>query len=158
MVKNFQTRPVWALNNQQKPYRNCQSYQVEEARQLVNNSLCLPSSTSLSDDDLNKVIEYLNIKGKPQTLNKMINDCSYDIICILDVDDNPTGNYISTCPKAYHIDKNTNTPVLYYRITTQNNSKIINQNQIFYDFFLQNTCLKHSNYDIIHSFDRGTAH
>lgn len=58
--KSIQTRPVWALNNQQKPYRNCQSYQVEEARQLVNNSLCLPSSTSLSDDDLNKVIGYLN--------------------------------------------------------------------------------------------------
>ena len=34
-----------------------------------------------------KVIEYLDTRGKPQTLNKMINDCSYDIICLLDVDD-----------------------------------------------------------------------
>ena len=34
-----------------------------------------------------KVIEYLDTRGKPQTLNKMINDCSYNLICLLDVDD-----------------------------------------------------------------------
>jgi len=56
----IQTRPVWALNHLQKPYRHCQSYKVESAEKLVNNGLCLPSSTNLTKTDLNKVIEYLN--------------------------------------------------------------------------------------------------
>ena len=55
----IQTRPVWALNHLQKPYKDCQSYKIEQAEELVNNSLCLPSSTNLSDEDLNKVIDIL---------------------------------------------------------------------------------------------------
>ncbi len=55
----IQTRPVWALNHLQKPYKDCQSYKIEKAEDLVNNSLCLPSSTNLSDEDLNKVIDIL---------------------------------------------------------------------------------------------------
>ena len=55
----IQTRPVWALNHLQKPYKDCQSYKIEKAEELVNNSLCLPSSTNLSDEDLNKVIDIL---------------------------------------------------------------------------------------------------
>jgi dTDP-4-amino-4,6-dideoxygalactose transaminase len=55
-----QTRPVWALNHLQSPYRDYQSYKVERAEELVNNSLCLPSSTNLSVEDLNKVIKTLN--------------------------------------------------------------------------------------------------
>jgi len=33
-----------------------------------------------------RIIEY-DTKGKPKTLNKMVEDASYDIICLLDVDD-----------------------------------------------------------------------
>ena len=55
----IQTRPVWALNHLQKPYKDCQSYKIEQAEELVNNSLCLPSSTNLSDEDLNKIIDIL---------------------------------------------------------------------------------------------------
>jgi len=58
--KGIQTRPVWALNHLQKPYRNCQSYKVEKAEKLVNKSLCMPSSTSLTDENLNYVITQLN--------------------------------------------------------------------------------------------------
>ena len=50
------------------------------------NSNIYKQATDLENKQI-KVIEYLNAKGKPQTLNKMINDCSYDLICILDVDD-----------------------------------------------------------------------
>ena len=57
---DIQTRPVWALNHVQKPYRDCQSYKIEKAEELINNSLCLPSSANLSDEDLNKIIKYLN--------------------------------------------------------------------------------------------------
>ena len=56
----IQSRPVWALNNLQKPYKHCKSYKVERAEKLVNDSLCLPSSTNLRLGDLSKVIEVIN--------------------------------------------------------------------------------------------------
>ncbi len=56
----IQTRPVWALNHLQKPYRDCQNYKIEKAEKLVNNSLCLPSSTSLTSNDLDNVVSELN--------------------------------------------------------------------------------------------------
>jgi aminotransferase in exopolysaccharide biosynthesis len=56
----IQTRPVWALIHLQKPYRDCQSYKVERAKELVNNNLCLPSSTSLSDDQIHKVMDSMH--------------------------------------------------------------------------------------------------
>jgi len=34
-----------------------------------------------------KVLDFFNIKGKSNTLNEMINFCSYDFIALLDVDD-----------------------------------------------------------------------
>jgi len=55
----IQTRPVWALNYLQKPYMNCQSYKVERAEKLVANSLCLPSSSNLTDDEIKNVITHL---------------------------------------------------------------------------------------------------
>ena len=55
----IQTRPLWHLNHLQKPYRACQTYKVKKAEKLVNNSLCLPSSINLSDEDQIRVIENL---------------------------------------------------------------------------------------------------
>jgi len=56
----IQTRPAWAPIHLQKPYQSCQTYRVEQAEELVENSLCLPSSTNLSDEDLANVIAQLN--------------------------------------------------------------------------------------------------
>ena len=56
----IQTRPVWALNHEQKPYKNCQYYKIENAKKLVENSLCLPSSSNLSNENLNKIVSVLN--------------------------------------------------------------------------------------------------
>ena len=53
------SRPVWMLNHLQSPYKNCQSYKIENARNLVMNSLCLPSSPNLQKKDLKKIIEQL---------------------------------------------------------------------------------------------------
>ena len=58
---HVQTRPVWPLNHTQKPYRDCQSYKIEKAERLVNKSLCLPSSTNLSDLSLENVILFPNV-------------------------------------------------------------------------------------------------
>ena len=56
----IQTRPVWKLNHEQKPYKDCQHYKVEKATKLVENSLCLPSSSNFSNENLNKIVSVLN--------------------------------------------------------------------------------------------------
>jgi perosamine synthetase len=56
----IQTRPVWALNHEQKPYKDCQYYKIEKAKKLVKNSLCLPSSSNLSNKNINKIVSVLN--------------------------------------------------------------------------------------------------
>jgi dTDP-4-amino-4,6-dideoxygalactose transaminase len=55
----IQTRPVWALNHLQKLYQNCQTYMIEQAEKLVEQSLCLPSSVGMSNEDIQKVISSL---------------------------------------------------------------------------------------------------
>jgi len=59
---SVQARPVWQLNHAQKPYKNCQTYKIEKAVKLLSNSLCIPSSSNLNDEDLNKVISHFIIK------------------------------------------------------------------------------------------------
>jgi perosamine synthetase len=56
----IQTRPVWKLNHEQKPYKDCQHYKIENAKKLVENSLCLPSSSNLTNENLNKIVSQLN--------------------------------------------------------------------------------------------------
>ena len=56
----IQTRPVRKLNHEQKPYKNCQHYKIERAKKLVENSLCLPSSSNLTNENQNKVVTQLN--------------------------------------------------------------------------------------------------
>jgi aminotransferase in exopolysaccharide biosynthesis len=56
----IQTRPLWRLNHLQKPYKDCQSYKVENAEKHYNKSLCLPSSSGLSFDKINIVVGALN--------------------------------------------------------------------------------------------------
>ena len=55
----IQTRPSWAPIHLQKPYQNCQKYKMKFVNRLVETSLCLPSSTNISDEDLNYVIAQL---------------------------------------------------------------------------------------------------
>ena len=54
--KGIQTRPVWHLNHLQKPYENCNSYEIINAQTLVNNSLCLPSSVNLQNQEIKSII------------------------------------------------------------------------------------------------------
>ena len=56
----IQTRPVWALNHKQKPYKNHQNYKIDNAEVLVSSSLCLPSSVSLKDSEIDKIVRVLN--------------------------------------------------------------------------------------------------
>ena len=54
---NIQTRPIWRLNHLQKPYQNCQTYQIEIAEDMVFNKLCIPSSSNLSFEEQKRVID-----------------------------------------------------------------------------------------------------
>ena len=57
--KNIQTRPVWRLNHMQEPYSKCQTYRIEKAVELIEESLCLPSSTGTNKAQINNVIDCL---------------------------------------------------------------------------------------------------
>ena len=56
----IQARPVWTLNHRQKPFETCQSYNIVNANELVQQSLCLPSSSHLSEHQISKVISALH--------------------------------------------------------------------------------------------------
>ena len=57
---SIQSRPVWKLNHEQKPYKDYQYYKIENAKKLVENSLCLPSSSNLTNENLNEIVSQLN--------------------------------------------------------------------------------------------------
>lgn len=56
----IQTRPVWALNHEQKPYKDYLYYKIENAKKLVFNTLCLPSSVSLSVETQLSICKIIN--------------------------------------------------------------------------------------------------
>ncbi len=56
----IESRPVWQLNHLQKPYKNCQSYKIEKATNLLDKTLNIPSSVNITGDQINSVIEVLS--------------------------------------------------------------------------------------------------
>ena len=56
----IQSRPVWYPNHLQKPYAHCQAYHIDNAERLVGSSLCLPSSSQLTGDDISRIVKILN--------------------------------------------------------------------------------------------------
>ena len=59
-LKNrIQVRPIWYLNHKQKMFKKFQSYNITNANKLINSSLCLPSSTNLKINQINKIIKIL---------------------------------------------------------------------------------------------------
>jgi len=58
----IQTRPVWKLNHEQQPYKYCQYYKIDTAEKLVEKSLCLPSSSNLTNEDINRILNSMDFK------------------------------------------------------------------------------------------------
>lgn len=54
-VNNIQTRPIWYLNHEQKPYLSCQSYKIEKAYYYFHRILNLPCSSNLTSVDVQRV-------------------------------------------------------------------------------------------------------
>jgi len=53
----IQTRPIWGLIHQQKPYSTCQSYEIEKALYYYDGILNLPCSSNLTEKEVYQVIE-----------------------------------------------------------------------------------------------------
>ncbi|SVD00969.1 uncharacterized protein METZ01_LOCUS353823, partial [marine metagenome] len=58
--ESIEVRPIWKLNHLQKPYLKNQTYKIEKAKELVSNTICLPSSISLTSEQLEKIIKVIN--------------------------------------------------------------------------------------------------
>lgn len=53
--EEIEVRPIWHLNHLQLPYRDSYTYKIENAPVQVATSLCLPSSSGLTDEQLFRV-------------------------------------------------------------------------------------------------------
>ncbi|MCA9766656.1 MAG: LegC family aminotransferase [Carnobacterium sp.] len=58
--KGIQTRPIWGLIHEQKPYLNAQSYKIEKASYYVKHILNIPCSSNLQQEDVHYVADCLN--------------------------------------------------------------------------------------------------
>lgn len=57
--KNIQTRPIWGLICDQKPYVGSQVYKIERARLYLEHVVNIPCSSNLTKEDINFIIECL---------------------------------------------------------------------------------------------------
>ena len=57
--QGIQTRPVWYLNHLQKPYKHYQNYRIQKAHQMLENTLNIPCSVSLHENDIAYVVEQM---------------------------------------------------------------------------------------------------
>jgi dTDP-4-amino-4,6-dideoxygalactose transaminase len=58
--ESIEVRPIWKLNHLQKPYLDNQTYKIEKAEELVKSAVCLPSSISLTSEELARIIKVIN--------------------------------------------------------------------------------------------------
>lgn len=57
----IQTRPIWGLIHEQKPYINNQAYKIEKAKYYYERILNIPCSSNLTEDNVCRVIEILRM-------------------------------------------------------------------------------------------------
>ncbi|MDD2493919.1 MAG: LegC family aminotransferase [Tissierellia bacterium] len=60
LTKNIQSRPIWWLISDQKPYIGSQTYKIEKAKTFLEHVVNIPCSSNLSREDVMYVIECLN--------------------------------------------------------------------------------------------------
>lgn len=57
--KQIQTRAIWGLIHEQKPYRECIAYKIEKANYYKNHVINIPCSTNLSEEDIEYVVSII---------------------------------------------------------------------------------------------------
>ena len=55
--ENIQTRPIWGLIHQQKPYQKCQAYQIEKSLWYYEKVLNIPCSSNLTEEEVDIVLK-----------------------------------------------------------------------------------------------------
>lgn len=55
--KGIQTRAIWGLINEQKPYREADTYKLEKAPYYASRVLNIPSSTQITEEEINYVAD-----------------------------------------------------------------------------------------------------
>lgn len=55
--EGVQTRPVWGLIHEQKPYQDCMAYRIEQAKNFSSRIINLPCSTNLTEEEQDYVVE-----------------------------------------------------------------------------------------------------
>lgn len=58
-AEKIQTRPIWGLIHEQKPYENALHYQIEKAKQYWEKVVNIPCSSNLQESDIDTIIECL---------------------------------------------------------------------------------------------------
>ena len=56
---NIEVRPIWFLNHRQKMFRKFQKFEIKKSIKQIKSSLCLPSSTSLSEANIDRIVNLL---------------------------------------------------------------------------------------------------
>nr|WP_010097591.1 DegT/DnrJ/EryC1/StrS family aminotransferase [Ornithinibacillus scapharcae] len=63
--KGIQTRPVWGLIHEQRPYEKNQTYAIENATKLAQIILNIPCSSNLNVNEVLEVVDVIeNLKSK----------------------------------------------------------------------------------------------
>ncbi len=57
--EGIESRPLWHLNHLQKPYRDCRAYRIEKAPELLAQTLNIPCSVGLQEEEIQGIIEVL---------------------------------------------------------------------------------------------------
>ncbi|MBD78430.1 MAG: aminotransferase DegT [Crocinitomicaceae bacterium] len=57
--KRIQARPVWKLMHTLPMFKDCETFGIETSEEIYNKVLCIPCSTDLSEEDVNRVCESL---------------------------------------------------------------------------------------------------
>ncbi len=60
LSKNIGVRPVWKLVNTLPMYRNCESYEVEQAIDVYDRCINLPCSVTLKEENIKFIVEKIN--------------------------------------------------------------------------------------------------
>lgn len=55
--RKVQTRAIWGLINEQKPYQGAYAYKIEKAKYYSERVLNIPCSTNITDDEIRYVVE-----------------------------------------------------------------------------------------------------
>ena len=57
--KNIQSRPIWGLISDQKPYQDAEVFGIENSRHFINHVVNIPCSTNLTQDEVEYVVQVL---------------------------------------------------------------------------------------------------